>query len=207
MRRAVLFDFDGVIVDSLDDLLRVNRMVHPELTLEDYRSVHEDNVFAGFEKARGRFSAPSSFDFFGHYNPSVIDQKAFPGMKESISELAAQYDLFVVSSGHDNVIEAWLQKHGLQDNFIRVLGSLTHKSKVEKMKMLAREHGIEGHNAVFITDTLGDIKEAREAGIDAIGVGWGFHPPELLAKGNPAAMVQKPADLTASIRSYFAARP
>lgn len=54
-------------------------------------------------------------------------------------------------------------------------------------------------DAVFITDTLGDIREARECDIDSIAVTWGFHERKTLEKGNPIVIVSDPRELFVEI--------
>ncbi|MBU1557929.1 hypothetical protein KKC45_03125 [Patescibacteria group bacterium] len=56
---------------------------------------------------------------------------------------------------------------------------------------------------MFITDTLGDIREASEMDIKSIGVTWGFHNRETLKRGNPFNIAEKPEDLSSAIDNYF----
>ncbi len=51
------------------------------------------------------------------------------------------------------------------------------------------ETGIDAADAVMIGDTVFDMAMAASAGISAIGVGWGYHPPEELAKAGALAVV------------------
>ena len=47
----------------------------------------------------------------------------------------------------------------------------------------------------FITDTLGDIKEANKVGIESIGITWGYQDKAKLQKGNPKKIVDTPTEL------------
>lgn len=49
------------------------------------------------------------------------------------------------------------------------------KNKTVKFKLIEEKYNVNSHNILFITDTLGDIKEADIAGIPTIAVTWGFH--------------------------------
>ncbi len=55
-------------------------------------------------------------------------------------------------------------------------------------------------NAVFITDTVGDVLEARKCGVKAIAVTWGFHGEATLQKAKPAKIVSTSEDLLKSIK-------
>lgn len=57
---------------------------------------------------------------------------------------------------------------------------------------------------LLITDTLGDLKEASLAGVNAIGVSWGFHDRRTLAKGNPFRIINKIEELPVIVHEYFA---
>ncbi len=49
------------------------------------------------------------------------------------------------------------------------------KSKVEKFRMMEEKYGVRKNDMLFITDTLGDIREADKAGVPTIAVTWGAH--------------------------------
>ena len=66
--------------------------------------------------------------------------------------------------------------------------------------MLLDKYKITSEDAVFITDTVGDIVEARECGVRSIAVSWGFHEIETLEKARPAKIVSTPADLLRAIK-------
>ena len=74
---------------------------------------------------------------------------------------------------------------------------------LEKIKMVFAEHGTDASRCVFITDTLGDIREAEKMGVGALAVTWGFHEPERLAKGSPFRLVDTPELLPEAIADYF----
>ena len=61
----------------------------------------------------------------------------------------------------------------------------------------------EGVTYIFITDTLGDIREAAQVAIPAIGVTWGFHPRARLEKGNPLVIVDTPKELYEKVSEFF----
>ena len=82
-----------------------------------------------------------------------------------------------------------LEAAGVLGLFAQILGVETHESKVEKFKILMEHNGITSENAVFITDTLGDIIEARKVGIKTIAETFGFHDRERLAQGEPFTIV------------------
>lgn len=68
--------------------------------------------------------------------------------------------------------------------FSEILGSDVARDKIRKIKMVLDNNDLNAEDCVFITDTLGDILEARQCGIESIAVTWGYHEAERLQKGN-----------------------
>ena len=204
VNRAIFFDFDGVIVDSLGLVHATMRKLIPGFALEEVKRIAEGNTING---AAARTGLPEKewLQFWtDNYNPSVISQNIFDGVADAVRSLAEDYRLFVVSSTRKEPIEAYLAKHELTPCFKAVLGADLHASKAEKIRTIFAEHEGLPEESVFITDTLGDIREAREAGVDSIGVTWGYHGPELLRKGKPYALVDTPEGLLNAVARYFA---
>jgi len=69
--------------------------------------------------------------------------------------------------------------------------------------MVLREYKAKPEDCVFITDTLGDMREAARCGVWSIGVTWGFHERERLEKGNFFAIVDKIEELSLTVQSFF----
>ncbi|MEK9154423.1 MAG: HAD hydrolase-like protein, partial [Patescibacteria group bacterium] len=86
-----------------------------------------------------------------------------------------------------------------------VMGADVHTSKSKKIEMVFKKYGITARKCVFITDTLGDMREAKSVGVGAIGVSWGFHARETLLQGEPFRIVAQPAEISPAISAYFAA--
>jgi phosphoglycolate phosphatase-like HAD superfamily hydrolase len=52
---------------------------------------------------------------------------------------------------------------------------------------------------LFITDTLGDLKEAAKVGLPAIAVSWGVHSPDRLGQGNALMIVHTVEELRGAL--------
>jgi phosphoglycolate phosphatase-like HAD superfamily hydrolase len=69
------------------------------------------------------------------------------------------------------------------------MGNDVHKSKIAKIEMALDKYRIDANDCLFITDTLGDIKEAHHMKVPTVAVTWGYQSIETLAKGNPSRIV------------------
>ncbi len=94
-------------------------------------------------------------------------------------------------------------KENIKKYFSDILGTDVHKSKIVKIKSLLEKYNIKPENAVFITDSLGDILEGNECGVKSIGVTWGIHHRETLEKGNPIIIIHSPMDLLTTVQNVL----
>lgn len=201
-RKIVLFDFDGVIADSFDIAFEVNKMIYPHMVEDDYRKAFEGNI-NDWEDSIPAKKCRQDLDFFEEYIPKMKDVKMVQGMSEVIKNLSHLYTLIIVSSTITSPIKKFMEKNNVARYFTEIMGNDVHKSKVEKIKMIFSKYGPNTDRYIFVTDTLGDMKEASQVGIKTIGVGWGFHTKKTLAERNPISIVKNPEELANEIDKYF----
>lgn len=203
-RKFILFDFDGVIADSFALSYDVARITHPEanLTADGYRELFEGNVYEAIKKTIPGGARNDAY--VAEYAPRVEREVTMvPGMEKVVRQLATSYTMVIISSGASPHIRHFLERHSLEDCFAGVMGGDVHTSKVEKTRMVFEKHKLTSDDCVFITDTLGDIREAKERGVGAIGVSWGWHKHATLEKGIPFRIVDKPTELLDAVSDYF----
>lgn len=191
-KKLLIWDFDGVIVDSFEIGFKVNlEEPVPAPTREDYRSLFMGNVY-DHDVVKQSISKTGGSDtaFMDRYLAEMINLEPLPGMKELVTDLASSGVIqAIVSSTRTSNIEYFLSAHGMRDLFDDVLGSDVERSKVKKFKMLSEKYSVPLTEALFVTDTLGDLKEAEHVEMPAIAVSWGFHLNEHLEQGKSIALV------------------
>ena len=201
----ILFDFDGVIVDTFSSAYEVKKMICPKITEDEYRKGFEGNIFE-WKEPNGHHNSECrhDIDFSTEYMKKMMGNIAvFPGMKEQISTLGQKFTLVIISSTHSSSIRHLLTLHGLENYFTQIMGNDVHPNKSEKIKIVFATYDILASEAVFVTDTLGDIREAAHVGVKSIATTWGFHRPETLMSGSPFRLVREPNDLASTIEEYF----
>lgn len=208
MRTYLLFDFDGVIVDSFDVNYQTYAEISPNpVSADAYRRFFDGNIFEVKDVAKDQlFEETENEDLMLHpFNlaliPRLMAAHPFEGMVEVVKALGEQYTLVVISSSVTSPIEEYLRSHDLFELFDKVYGAEAHKSKSAKIDMMFAEFGATAEECVFITDTLGDMREAAHKGVQSIAVDWGFQPREVLAMGSPLAIVSTPQELLEQIRA------
>ncbi len=205
-----MFDFDGVIVNTLDFSFAASEIAQGKsLTMEQYRAMFYGNIFASAEvveqrKREGKTSKPSVDDiFFQHYIPKLMERPPIEAMLHVLDSASAMHPVVMISSTINQPLRDYVERYGLSHHFKLIMGGDTHASKVVKINTAKELYNVDDKDCLFITDTLGDIREAAKAGVQSIGVTWGFHLREDLAQGNPLAIVETPAELKVQIENFF----
>ena len=177
-----ILDFDGVIADSFKIAFEVAKLCYPSLTLENYQKKFSGNILENL------FTEPESgtpVDFQKEYALRMKNLEIASLTKYSIEALyRACYNLHIVSSTDTATIVEFCKRNGILDCFEDILGGDVDTSKVNKIKTIVDKYHLDPkkyESVVFISDTIGDFKEADQAGIAAIiGVVSEYQPFELV---------------------------
>jgi phosphoglycolate phosphatase-like HAD superfamily hydrolase len=199
--KAVIFDFDGTIVDSLAGVIKVYEQIgrrRTPMTLEQRKTLQNKDllqiaVAMKIPKWQIGYLAIWGRRMFHHHMRSV---QVHPGMSELIQELnALQIPLYVVSANRAANVEKYLEWHGLDQYFTRVYGGASFFNKSRTMKKLLKHEKADAAHTWCIGDEKVDIRSARAAGLKIIAVSWGYNSREDLAANTPDALVDSPAEI------------
>lgn len=197
----VIFDFDGVIVDSWWLTHKTSKKEYADLTEEEHRAAFEGNIY---HEEKGWENRRQDIDYFTEYSKEMHLVQYFDEMEGVVRELAQKHLLSIVSSSTTDVIRKYLDQKDLRGCFADILGADVHKSKHEKIRMFLEKYPLSPSQCVMITDTSGDVREAEIAGVASIGVSWGFHDIERLNKVKTFRIVDKPKEIVTAVKDYFA---
>jgi len=203
-KKLVIFDFDGVLVDSFDFCLEINQANFPNMTSEKYKTWFLGNFYDAVDKEieEGDFDE-NQRQYWERFMKGIDQIVAFEKTKEMLERLKG-FTLVVVSSSREDAIEKMMKNEDILNFFDKIYGCATHRSKIEKFKMILRDYNVDREDCIFVTDTLGDLREAEKVGIESIAVGWGFHDEQILKQGNPKIIVHKSDELVGEIEKHFA---
>jgi phosphoglycolate phosphatase-like HAD superfamily hydrolase len=172
--KTLIFDFDGVIVDSFEVVLSVLQELHkkydlPELTADGLRTFFEKNIWTSYaELGLSETTTQNLKDdirkWLTQRNPEI---KIYPGIKKVLQQLAKDNQLIIVTSNSKVATEQKLESVGLLDLFEKVIGIETPGHKQEKIKMALEESAFPSY---LITDTTGDLEEVEDLLLTTIAV-------------------------------------
>lgn len=202
-KRHLITDWDGVLGDTPDMNYGIVTALHPEVTRDDYLIRHHlGNVL---EEPVVPFTDESAAAYYRHYNERLSRahvERALP----AISALAEKFIIHVVTSNCEHAIRRVLREAGVEQHFGLMLGQEAHTSKVEKFKRLFAEEGFSAHETLYLTDTAGDIKEAKKVGLRTLAVTFGYHPRKLLAEHEPTALADTWDEVLAHVEQLLPSR-
>ncbi|EFC83463.1 HAD-IA family hydrolase [Parafrankia sp. EUN1f] len=205
--RAVVFDLDGVVVDSFAVMREAFRRAYAQVVGPG------EAPFAEYHRHQGRYF-PDIMRLMGL--PLAMEEPftreshrlrdgvtVFPGVTELLRTLrAAGFGLAVATGKSGPRARALLDHLGLLASFHHVVGSDEVRRPKPAPDIVRRALdllGTEPENAIMIGDAVTDLASARGAGVRAAAALWGAaDAAELLAAG-PDVVLRRPADLLAVV--------
>uniref|UniRef100_UPI00374A16F9 HAD-IA family hydrolase n=1 Tax=uncultured Novosphingobium sp. TaxID=292277 RepID=UPI00374A16F9 len=127
-----------------------------------------------------------------------VSQPLFPGIPELLRRLAdSGWTLGVATGMSDRGLAHCLADNGIADLFVTLQTADRHPSKPHPAMLQAAlaDAGAGEQDAVMIGDTSFDMQMARDAGVRAIGVDWGYHLPRELLTAGAEVVVETPEQL------------
>lgn len=179
MIRAIIFDFDGVILESAEIKTKAFRQLFERDFPDKVSAIveyHEQNMgisrFTKFEYIyREILDLPFShkeseklgLKFYGIVFNSVLVAPFVKGAREFLSTFFEKYEMFVVSGTPECELIELISKRGIQEFFRGVYGSPLGKS--EAIKKILRDFRLRNDQVVLIGDADSDMRAAGENGI------------------------------------------
>ncbi len=215
---AVIFDLDGTLLDTLDDLAAaVNHCMvkfgYPTHTRDEVRGMVGNGIYVLMEK-----SLPGGRDnpryeecmrvFSAYYREHMEDMTApYEGIDTLISGLSAQgIGLAIVSNKFDAAVKELNQKYfgGLIPVAIGEAESAGIRKKPAPDTVFAAmsELKVTPDRCIYVGDSEVDILTADNAGIPCINVTWGFKSREFLERHGAKMIVDTPEELMETILGY-----
>lgn len=185
--RALLFDLDGTLIDSKKDLIlsvnaalrEMGRAELPEDRIAGYIGTGAPQLVAralgegASEEERNR-----GLEFFlGYYEEHRMDHtRAYPGVAEALEELRP-YPMAILTNKPHKISRRILEEMGLAWYFRTIVGGNSFETKKPDplgARAILREFGAAPEEALLVGDSEVDVQTARNAGMMAAAVNYGF---------------------------------
>jgi phosphoglycolate phosphatase-like HAD superfamily hydrolase len=201
---------DGVLIDSIQLAYAFTKQDHPGLAWDEFQGVYEDHVFDGIKKIKHKQRQLPDEDRQQKRSAYTVIKKFSPtydGIPELVASLSQDFILAVNTSASDANTHQVLQMAGIDQYFNYVATKDVSYSKTKKTQMILEKYGVNPDQAIFITDTLGDVTQVAPTGVKSIGVTWGIHDDfhfQSAPTGSIFKVVSNTQELAGALLEYFA---
>lgn len=206
--KLVIFDWDGTLMDSVERIVSsmqsaakaiglivpTNDAAKQIIGLSIPEALKE--LFAGItDKQIETMRLQYKYEYLeGDTTPTPL----FDNALNLLTQLKQKSKLLAVATGKgreglDRVLQ--VSKTGHFFNTTRCAGEMPSKPDPQMLHSILTELDIAPHEAIMVGDTSHDLKMARNAGIDSIGVTFGVHDKQVLEQYGPKAIIDSLAEL------------
>lgn len=207
--QLIIFDLDGTILDTLEDLkcslnaaLKKNKL--PERSFEEVRRFVGNGIGMLIRRAVPSDANDNTIrqvhaDFTTHYKVHSADHtRPYDGITALMEQLhAAGRKIAVISNKADYAVQDLCQHYfpDLIDIAVGEKEGVRRKPEPDSVNEVIRLLSIPKKSVVYIGDSEVDIQTAKNAGIDAVIVEWGFRDRDFLIEQGASVLVKTPAEL------------
>ena len=190
MIKTVVFDFDGVIVDSNHEKANAfyrlfeNNSHVPRAVIED---VVRRNVGTRFDILRDIFvlsgAASENIDglvqehatrFDALVTARIAERGLVSGARDTLADLSSRFCLYMNSATPEDALHTTVENLGIREYFRALHGAPA--TKEENLRLILGREGVSGTEVVVVGDGDGDLRSARACGTHFIAIASGFHP-------------------------------
>ena len=197
------FDYDGVLVDSFDQLLSAFQRTAADTglgrppTRNDFETIEDLNAAS----LAALLGVPEpDIDRYTRRTHAILEADGyepamFPGIPDLLSTLSERHTLVIVTSNYDHLVRHGLARNGVDKCVSLVLDARQPGTKGDRIGHALERFRVPPCEAFMIGDTRGDIRHGRAAGVRTAGVTWGYQSRATLTKEAPDHIVDSPGEL------------
>ncbi len=216
MKKLVIFDLDGTLLNTIADLAHSTNYALTQTGFPTHE-IAEYNYFVGnginklFERAlpEGAKTEENVLkvrkEFLKHYDLHNTDQSApYNGIPDLLADLQAKGILLAVASNKYQSATLKLVTHFFPNiHFSIILGQregIPTKPDPSIVHDILEHTNIAKEDTLYVGDSNVDMQTAINSGVDACGVAWGFRPRIELEKYSPKYIADKAEDIISFIK-------
>ncbi len=199
----LIFDFDGTLVDSFNCAIEIFNTLADEFKFRKILS-HEAHDLKNLNSRQlmkhlkiPMYKIPAVLFKAKHcMQKEMSNLHPFPGIPEVVQSLSdTGLSLGIVTSNAELNVLLWLERHEILGCFDFVISAPSYFGKGKTLKKILKANKLDQRKVFYIGDETRDIDAAKQCGISAVAVTWGFNSEAIIAKHNPYYLVRHPKDI------------
>lgn len=211
MKKAVIFDLDGTLLNTLDDLAdstnyALSRFGYPTRTIDEVRQFVGNGVAKLIERAIPEGKNNPNFEkclaiFKENYAQNMYNKTApYNGIIEMLSNLKSKgIKIAVVSNKFDLAVKELCKKY-----FEGVIDFAAGENEAQGIKKkpapdtvisVLNEFNFDSEDAVYVGDSDVDIMTAKNSKMPCISVTWGFRDEKFLLENGATILINAPSEI------------
>lgn len=207
MQKLVIFDMDGTLIDSKDDIaasinhVRSHRELPPMAVEEIARILNAKGLQPGkhFYGTEGYEERDRTIFEAHYYEQCVKTTRPYPGVRETLEALEASGALAVATNAPAKFAFRMLEHTGLLHFFPHLMGAdMVEKPKPHPDMLHALMEKGKSKRPVMVGDSVKDMEAARNAGAVGVFVRWGFGNHEGMADHH----VDRPEEIIPIVKEH-----
>ena len=201
MKTGILFDLDGTLLDTLEDLKDgVNHALrafgYPEHTLQEVRAMVGNGARMLIARAvpEGAEVEPVLACFQEYYQGHCrIKTKPYDGIERTMELLGREYPLAIVSNKPDGAVKKLCAEYFPGIYAQGEQPGCPRKPAPDMLYIAMEKIGVD--RCIYVGDSEVDVLTARNAAVPCLSVTWGFRDKSFLKEHGAQAMIQRPLEL------------
>ena len=185
MKLGILFDLDGTLLDTLEDLyISINyvldKLGYPARSRAEVRHFVGNGAYRLMEQAipAGADVNEALEEFLIHYNSTCNDgfTAPYPGVPEMLAQLQKTYPVAVVSNKPDAAVKSLCEKYFPGIPALGVTDEIPRKPAPDMVYKTMEVLGVD--RCIYVGDSEVDVLTAKNANVPCLSVLWGFRDKE-----------------------------
>lgn len=213
MKTGILFDLDGTLLDTLEDLLDATNYAlrihgYPARTLPELRRFVGNGAENQMRLSLPADSTPEEIQtVLATYKPYYtahcqIKTKPYDGIMDTLMVLREQYPMAIVSNKPDSAVKALRADYFPGIYALGEAKDCPRKPAPDMVFKAMQAIGVE--KCIYVGDSEVDVLTAKNAGVPCVSVLWGFRDREAMEAVGGTVFCEKTEDLAALIRGIVA---
>ena len=209
MKVGILWDLDGTLLDTLEDLMdgvnyALNQFGLPSRTMEEIRQFVGNGAGQLIHRAvDGRADEKAVLDVFRTYYNAHCQVKTRPygGVEEALAQLGEKYPMAIVSNKPDSAVKTLCAQYFPGMYALGERADCPRKPAPDMVFKAMADLGVE--TCIYVGDSEVDVATAKNAGVPCLSVLWGFRNKEALEQAGGTCFCEETSQLVEKLEDLI----